>query len=181
MADRDDQGAPSDGDGTYTGVDGRPEQADELNPGQPTDDPTPQPEFDPQTEALIAAAERVRGAGERSRPWRGPRNFLILAGVLLAIAALTYYAIYFTQKLERQNAEIRMKALDAQRQKYLEERAAFLARGFRPAGEEAKPLTAAQLAELQALRLRFGQPPVPPDQAGTQPATQPPTRSADGP
>jgi hypothetical protein len=110
---------------------------------------------------------------------------MILGSVLLAIAALTYYAIYFTKKLERQNAEIRMKALDAQRQKYLQERASYLARGFRPAGEEAKPLTAGQFAELQALRLRFGQPPVPPDQAatlpGTRPVAQPATREADGP
>jgi hypothetical protein len=181
MSDSDHHGSPGDGDGMHAGVEGHPEQAGEGHPDQPPDDPASEVEFDPQTEALIAAAEDMRGAGERSRPWRGPRNFLILGGVLLAIGSLTFYAVYFTRNLERQNAQIRMKALDAQRQKYLEERAAFLARGFRPAGEEAKPLTAAQFAELQALRLRFGFPPVPPEQAGTQPVTGPPTLPADGP
>ena len=180
MADSDNHDTPGDGDGRHVGIEARAEPAGESDPGPSTVDPTPQVEFDPQTEALIAAAERVRGAGERPRPWRGPRNFLILGGVLLAIAALTFYAVYFTKKLERQNAEIRMRALDAQRQKYLEERATFLAKGFRPAGEEAKPLTAAQFAELQALRLRFGYPPVSADHAATQPIVRPPTQSTDG-
>ena len=181
MADSDNHTGPANGDGMRSHADGRPEEAGELGTDEPAEDSAPPAELDPQTEALIAAANDFRGVGERPRPWRGPRNFLILGGVLLAIAALTYYAIHFTSKLERQNAEIRMKALDAQRQKYLEERASYLAKGFRPAGEEANPLTAAQFAELQALRLRFGHPPVPPDQAGTQPVTRPATPQADGP
>ena len=71
-----------------------------------------------------------------------------------------------------------MRALDEQRRKYINERASFLARGFRPAGEEAKPLTAPQFDELQALRRRFGLPPVPPEQAATRPVRAPQTQPA---
>src|SRR5688572_22482290 len=127
MADSDNHRPPGDGDGMPSHAGDRPEPAGELGADEPSDDPAPAAELDPHTEALIAAAKDLRGAGATPRPWRGPRNFLMLGGVLLAIAALTYYAIYFTRKLERRNAEIRMKALDAQRQKFLEERASFLA------------------------------------------------------
>ena len=139
------------------------------------------PERDPQTEALVAAAEDVRQAVPKPRPWRGPRSFLMLAAVLLAVTAMGAYALQFARRLERRAAETRMQTLDAQRQQYLEQREYFRAKGFRPAGEEAAPLTPAEFAELQALRSRFGLAPVPPEQAGTQPTTWPDTRPATRP
>ena len=170
-----------DGDGSHAGFDGRFGSTGESEPEVASEESTPPAEVDPQTEALIAAAEVARRAGTRPRPWRGPRNFLILGGALLGIAALSFYGVYFIKKLERQNSEIRMRALDEQRRKYLEERATLLIKGFRPAGEEAKPLTPAQFAELQALRRRFGLPPVPLEQAATQPIGRPDTTPATGP
>lgn len=188
-SDDDDTASPHGGDGSPPGFDGRfgpaggPDREGDVEAASeaPSGDPAPAVELDPQTEALIAAAEAARRAGGSPRPWRGPRNFLILGGVLLGIAALAWYAVSFAKNLERRNAEIRMEALDEQRRKYLEERAWFLAKGFRPAGEEAKPLTAAQFAELQALRRRFGLPPVPPEQAGTQPILRPDPQPASAP
>ena len=161
--------------------DERPHPDGDAGDGAPPDDDAADVLVDPQTEALIAAAEDVRRSGPPPRPWRGPRNFLILAAALLGIAALTYYAIYFTGKLERQNSQIRMRALDQQRRKYLDEQAAFREKGYRPAGEETKPLTSAQFAELQALRQRFGHPPVPLEEAATQPSPAPITRPATTP
>lgn len=180
MAETDNDRPPPDSDGDSdrvpAGFDGRLGPAGEAGREPTPDEPASDVQVDPQTEALIAAAEDARRTGPPSRPWRGPRSFLILAAALLGIAALAYYAVHFTRKLERRNSQIRMRALDEQRRKYLDQQASFLAKGFRPAGEEARPLTPGQFAELQSLRRRFGLPPVPPDQAGTAPVPRPETK-----
>jgi hypothetical protein len=160
------------GDGAEPGA----EAGDETGAPDRLAGESPGMELDPQTEALVAAAEHARRTPSKPRPWRGPRSFLLLVAALAGIGGLAAYAVYFAKNLEHQRAQIRRKVLDEQRTKYLEQRGAFRAKGFRPAGEEAEPLTASEFDELQSLRHRFGLPPIPPEQAGTRPTTYPLTR-----
>ena len=142
----------------------------------------PGDELSPDDEALLRAAAGAPKANPTPAGWQAPRSLTLLAVVIVIIVGMGVSLFVVLQNLQTRNARIRMDVLEQRESRWHEQETYRRRQGIRPAGEEVKPLSADEQAELERIRRQLGvqRKPLPPlpaprdEAAGTTvPATVP--------
>ncbi len=128
-------------------------EADGPAPGEAGEAARPTDADDDLTAAVRAAQAGPYVPSGRFEP---PRSIPMLILVLALMVGMGVYGLVWTRNLAARNERIRLRTLEERAVKYAEQERFVRANGYLPAGREAKPLDAAERAELQALRDAYG-------------------------